>query len=139
MDQNIQSKLVQLKNLLQSYESIGLAYLFGSRAVDNLGVDNFGELSDIDFAVFLSPYKAASIPEFKLDLLTKLSDLFNTDKIDLVIINDSEFPELKFNIIYFGKLVYEVEPYKVEVEPKIYNEYFDFKKSLELAGISKND
>ena len=48
-----------------------------------------------------------------------------TDNIDTVIINHIDSPELKYSIIKEGKLIYEIEPYKVIIEPKIMNEYFD--------------
>jgi len=38
--------------------------------------------------------------------------------------------DLKYNIIKEGRLLYEKEPFKVMIEPKILNEYFDFRDSL---------
>ena len=49
----------------------------------------------------------------------------------------TESPELKFNVIKEGKLIYEVEPYKVIIEPKILNEYFDFHSLLLRYGLTR--
>jgi hypothetical protein len=50
--------------------------------------------------------------------------------IDIVILNLARSPELKYQIINGGRLIYEKEPFKVLIEPRILNEYFDFQKML---------
>ena len=109
---------------------IALAYLFGSQARNDTS-----RLSDYDFAIYLYPYKKEELPELKLSVMTAISDILNSDQVDLVILNESDYPELKYSIIADGKFIYGSDKIRIEVEPKIMNEYFDFKKSLELAGI----
>ena len=41
--------------------------------------------------------------------------------LDLVILNTTENPELKYSIIRDGILIYEVEPFKTIAEPQILN------------------
>jgi len=53
------------------------------------------------------------------------------------MLNLIEGPELKYNIIKEGKLIYEKEPYKVLIEPRILNEYFDFRMSLLRYNLTK--
>lgn len=60
-----------------------------------------------------------------------------TNKIDVCILNDLKSPELKYNIIKNGYLVYEKEPFKLLVEPPILNEYFDFHQSLSRYHLTK--
>jgi hypothetical protein len=64
--------------------------------------------------------------DLRLTLLAELSQELQTDKIDLVILNDLVNQELRYAIVQEGVLLIEKEPYKVLVEPRILNEYFDF-------------
>jgi len=45
-------------------------------------------------------------------------------------------PEMKYAIITEGILLYEKEPYRVIVEPRILNEYFDFRIMLKRHGLT---
>jgi hypothetical protein len=70
-------------------------------------------------------------------LLDQLSRILDVDRVDIAILNLSEMPEFKFNVIKDGYLIYEEEPFRVIVEPKILNEYFDFKLLLSRYGLTK--
>lgn len=107
-------------------------YFFGSRAKGKEG-----RMSDYDFAVYLDEKDAKLRFGTKLNLMSKLSQRIGADNVDVVILNDTESPELKYNIIKEGKLLYEEEPYKVFVEPSILNEYFDFISGLKKYGLTK--
>ena len=119
----------KIKELFESYPQIKLVYLFGSTAREERG-----PMSDYDFAFYLSDKNGTDI---KTELISKLSGILNTDKVDVVILNSVESPELKFNIIKDGKLIYEVEPYKVLIEPRILSEYFDFCDLLKRNNLTK--
>ncbi len=119
----------KIKELFQSYSQIKLVYLFGSTAKGKKG-----PMSDYDFAIYLSDESKSDI---KIELMGRLSDILNTDKIDIVVLNFTESPELKFNIIKDGKLIYEVEPYKVLIEPAILRDYFDFYDMLKRNNLTK--
>lgn len=121
-----------LKNIFKSYPEIKLAYIFGSRANGQEG-----PLSDYDFAVYFDLKDKIKMSDIRFELVDKLGRELKTDKIDLVILNMTESPELKYNIIKDGRVVYEVEPYKVLFEPRVLNEYFDFKMILERHGLTK--
>ena len=118
-------EIKKLNSIFRSYPEIKLAYLFGSRAVCKES-----SLSDYDFAIYLNMKDKKRMFEIKFELFDKISRLFKTDKIDIVILNLTEAPELKYQIILEGKLLFEREPFKVIVEPKILNEYFDFQMLL---------
>lgn len=111
---------------------VKLGYFFGSRAENSAG-----PLSDYDFAFYLEESSKEKRFEIRLTLLKHLTKLFQTDDIDVVILNDTQAPELKYNIIKNGILFYEQEPFKVLIEPRILNEYFDFHSSLLRYGLTK--
>lgn len=125
----------QLKNVVSIftlYPQVKLVYFFGSRAKGKEG-----PLSDYDFAVYLDEKDKNKRFEIRLNLMSKLSLKIGTDKIDVIILNDTESPELKFSIIKEGKLIYKEEPYNVFIEPRIFNEYFDFISGLRRYGLTK--
>jgi predicted nucleotidyltransferase len=110
-----------LRSIFRKHPEIKLVYFFGSKSV---GKD--GPLSDYDLAFYLDQRDKQKMFDLKLSLIAEISHLLKTDKIDVVILNLAESPELKYSIIKEGKLIYEIEPYKVQIEPRILNEYFDF-------------
>jgi predicted nucleotidyltransferase len=123
-----------IKNLLDIftfYPQVKLAYFFGSRAKGKAG-----PLSDYDFAVYLDEKDKKQRFEIKLGLMAKLSHELATDEVDVVVLNDTESPELQYSIVREGKLIYEEEPYKVSLEPRILNEYFDFMYGLRKYGLT---
>ena len=69
--------------------------------------------------------------------MAKLQSALKAEKIDIVILNDTDQPELKYHIIQDGKLIYQEEPYRIIIEPKILNEYFDFRHTLRQYGLTK--
>ncbi len=130
-DRNLK-ELQNLKDLFQNYTEIKLVYFFGSKAAGNEG-----PLSDFDLAFYLDERDRKKMFDLKLILMDKVSRLLKTDKIDVVILNLLEGPELKYQIIKEGKLIFEKEPFKILIEPRILNEYFDFYKMLLKYDLTK--
>lgn len=128
----IQGKTQQLRKLFNRYPSIKLVYLFGSRATKKQG-----PLSDFDFAVYLAGKDRKKNIGMKAELTVKISEILKTDKIDIVLLNTLKSPELKYNIIKEGKLIYEKQPFKVLIEPYILNQYFDFHSMLLRYNLTK--
>lgn len=126
------NEMKNLLNIFQLYPQVKLVYFFGSRAK---GKD--GTLSDYDFAVYLDEKDKKKRFDMRLDLMGKLSRELKIDAVDVVVLNDAESPELKYDIIKEGKLIYEKEPYKVALEPRILNEYFDFMHGLRKYDLTK--
>lgn len=113
-----------IKNLIpifEKYSEVKLVYLFGSQATGKTG-----PLSDYDFAVYLDEKDEQKRFDLQLSLTGELSIKLKTNDVDLVVLNDIDAPELKYNIIKDGILLLEKEPFKVVIEPRILNEYFDF-------------
>jgi predicted nucleotidyltransferase len=114
------------------YPEIKLAYFFGSQAEKREGPK-----SDYDFAVYLDEKDKRKMSDIKFLLMDDLSRLIETDKIDIVVLNTAESPEIKYQIIKNGKLIYEKEPYRMLVEPRILQSYFDFHQMLVRHGLTK--
>ena len=115
----------KFKDIFESHPEVKLAYLFGSRVSGETG-----PLSDFDFAVYLDERDAIKIFEIKVALMDEICRLLGTDKIDIVVLDRAENPELKFSVIKNGRIILDREPYRLIVEPKIMNEYFDFRTML---------
>lgn len=121
-----------LKSFFQSSPQIKLVYFFGSRARETSG-----PLSDYDFAFYVEEKDEKKLFDFKLNLISQLSQLLKSDKVDVIIINLIESPELKYNIIKEGELIFEKEPYRLLIEPQILNNYFDFHNLLLRYNLTK--
>ena len=119
-------------NIFRKYSCIKLVYLFGSRA-DN----SSGPLSDHDFALYCDSTDSAALFDVSCAVRNELASLLKTDMIDLVVLNTIQQPELAYFIISEGELLFEVEPFKILVEPKILNAYFDFYSLLTRYNLTK--
>ena len=109
-----------------------LVYFFGSKAAGN-----DGPLSDYDFAFYINESDLKKISDLRLELIGAVSDILHSDNFNVVILNTASSPEFKYNIIKEGKLIYEQEPFKIIVEPRILNEYFDFYMMLKRHGLTR--
>lgn len=121
----------KLQSLFRKYPEIKLVYLFGSQVSGDIG-----PLSDYDFAVYFSE-KISSSRRWKvvLKLNAELMSLLKVNQVDIVDLNSQVEPLLKYNAIRYGRLIYEIPPYKVLLEPQIYNEYFDYKTFLDMYSL----
>lgn len=122
----------RLNPIFRAYPEIKLVYLFGSRATGSEG-----PLSDYDFAIYLDTKDKTRMHEIKVDMIVSIGRLLKTDRIDVVILNLTGSPDLKYMIIKEGCLIYEKKPFKLIVEPRILNEYFDFQKMLAKHNLTK--
>lgn len=122
----------QLIKIFEFYPEIKLVYFFGSRAKGESG-----PLSDYDFGIYTGEKRTDKIFNLKFKLQDKISRALGTDKVDVVMMDIAQSPELKYGIIKEGSLIYEKEPYRVLVEPRILNEYFDFHALLLRHGLTK--
>ncbi len=124
--------LPKIKPIFESYPEIKLVYLFGSQISGKTG-----PLSDVDLAFYLDEKDKKRMFEIKFELMDKISRSLGTDKIDIVIINLTDSPELKYNIIKEGELVFKRDPFKILIEPRILNDYFDFHAILARHNLTK--
>ncbi len=127
------NNLKKIKKIFASFKEVKLVYFFGSRASGQAGA-----LSDFDFAVFLEEKDRKKIFQIRTSLMDKIGRLLKTDKVDIVILNTTESPELKYNIITQGKIIFERDLYRVVVEPRILTEYFDFRLMLKRYNFTKD-
>ena len=130
-----QEEIKKIVAYCKSKPEIKLAYIFGSQANGETG-----PLSDYDFAFYVGMRGAGKNFDLRVKLINDLSDVIkiNSEKIDIVMINTIKSPELLYNIIKEGKLIFEREPYRVLVEPKIMSQYFDFRQMLLKYNLTKS-
>ena len=95
----------KLSSLFEKVPEADFAYLFGSFAKDRIT-----PLSDIDVAVHLED-KIKSNWRFRVKLLGKISDELQSDKVDLIILNDSTIL-LSYEILKHGLLLHCRNPEK---------------------------
>lgn len=117
--------LSNLKRIFEKFPQVKLAYFFGSQAEGKAG-----PLSDYNFAVYVETARKSKSLDIRLRLMDQIGRLLRSDKVDVVLLNDVASPEMKYLVISTGRLIFEREPYKVLVEPKILHEYFDFREML---------
>ncbi|MFA6006440.1 MAG: nucleotidyltransferase domain-containing protein [Candidatus Paceibacterota bacterium] len=122
----------KITEVFSACPQVVVAYFFGSRARGDAG-----PMSDYDFAVQFDKLSSLERSDLKLKLLADLSYILKVDAVDLVILNDAISPELKYAAIAEGEIIFEREPFRVLTEPKILNEYFDFRKILLRHGLTK--
>lgn len=127
-----EEQLTAVKAIMQSHPVIKLVYLFGSQASGQTG-----PLSDYDFAIYLDNVDRQARFELQLELMSQLGKLLKTEKIDVVVLNDLDVPELAYAIIRDARILYAEEPYQLLVEPRILNQYFDFHLSLKRHGLTR--
>ncbi len=103
------------------------AYLFGSQAKGDAG-----PLSDIDIAVCFDE----AIPcdehfDLRLEVLGELTDLFQTDDIDLVVLNEAP-PLLAHRILRDGRLLFSADRRaRLRFETRAVLKYLDWKPYLD--------
>jgi len=126
MDSNLKEKLAKI---FSECPSVKLAYLFGSRANNTSG-----PISDYDFAIYLE--KESDNFNVKLDLLAKLSKLLKSDLVDLVCFSNKTPSELKYAIIKEGLILFERNFARLDLEPKVLSEYFDYRENMVRHGLT---
>lgn len=124
--------LTKIRPIFESYPEVKLVYLFGS-----LVSGKTGPLSDIDLAFYIDERDKKKLFELKFKLADEISRALGTDKVDIVILNLTDSPELKYNVIKEGELIFQQDPFKVLVEPRILNDYFDFHAILSRHNLTK--
>lgn len=123
----------KIKFIFDLHPEIKLAYLFGSQITGKTG-----PISDFDFAFYADSKDKKGLYDLRFVLMDEISRALGTDKIDVVFLNLTESPELKYSIIKEGELIFSQDPFKVLIEPKILNEYFDFRDILIRHHLTKS-
>ena len=111
----------QIKIFLDKQGTVLLSYLFGSVASQSEG-----KLSDVDLAIYLD--KTLNLKErfnSELRLRSGIGDILETDKIDLVVMNDAPL-SLNFEIIKANHPIFiKDHDVKVDFEQYIISRYLD--------------
>jgi predicted nucleotidyltransferase len=116
----------QLEQIFKK-QKVAFAYLFGSQAKGTAGA-----LSDIDIAVYFDDEAVADVRfDLRLKVLGELTDLYKTDQVDLVILNDAP-PLLAHRILKEGLLVFSGnDKIRLEYETNAVLKYLDWKPYLD--------
>lgn len=88
-----------IKPIILSHPEIKLVYLFGSRVTGNTGA-----LSDYDFAFYIDKNDTQRLYDLQFKLMDEIGRALRTDKLDIIIFNLTQSPELKYKIIRDGEL-----------------------------------
>jgi uncharacterized protein len=99
-----------------------IAYLFGSHAVGRAGPE-----SDYDIAVLFAPeLSSAEHGHWRLELIGRLIDVYHSDAIDLIILNDAS-PLLCFEVLRVRHVLYNRDDEaRVAFEVRTMQEWFDW-------------
>jgi len=102
---------------------LSLIYLFGSRANGRAT-----KLSDIDIAILLGNERKINLRKLILNLIFDLSQVFHSDRIDLLILNKAGL-NIQYNVVFEGKILYQVnENVRCNYETQVIKLYLDFQK-----------
>lgn len=124
--------LKEIQRACEVHAKVSALYFFGSRARNDAG-----PMSDYDFAVYIDSRDKKEVFDIVLTLRDAICRILETENVDLSALNLIDKPELKYNIIAHGSLVFEREPFRVIMEPRILNEYFDFRSTLRQYGLTR--
>lgn len=103
------------------------AYLFGSQARGTAG-----SLSDIDIAAYFD-YEVDAADQFdsRLKVLGEITDLYKTDEVDLVVLNDAP-PLLAHRILKDALVIFsDDDKVRLEYEVKAVLKYLDWKPYID--------
>lgn len=107
-------------------DSVTLAYLFGSTVRGDAN-----QLSDVDIAVkFDESLPKKDVFDAELNLISELTGILKTDKVDLIVMNDAPLL-LNYNIIKNGKILKSDESIRIQFETMILSTYLDEKHYIE--------
>ena len=119
LPKGVLSRLPVASRYLSRHALVEFACLFGSLARRATTTT-----SDIDIAVYLSP--AANKTKAKMEILGVLTDIFQTDEIDLVVLNTAPI-SLRGRILKDRWTIAERNPFlRHRYESLTMREFFDF-------------
>jgi predicted nucleotidyltransferase len=121
----------KLAEIAKKY-NINTIYLFGSQATGKKNA-----LSDYDLAVILDKkVNLKQYSRYKLNIISELLRLVNTEHIDLVILNDENIPLLlKYNAIKEGKVMLDRnKSQRADLEFNILRRWLDWQYFEKMWG-----
>jgi len=132
---NLFEKQAKLNQLFRE-SPVNAAYLYGKL----IGRESFGELTDIDIAILLlEQIKTDQFLDFQLFFLSELMKRLETDKIDVVILNQASLL-LKLQVIKYGQIIYSRDDRRrIAFEARAVMEYLDYQRydELQTKALSK--
>lgn len=116
------NRIENLVPLFVEDQAVILAFLFGSYAQDQASV-----LSDVDFAILLSPAVSRDqYPTYRSRYTAAAAKVLQDDRVDVVILNNA--PPLLAHEAIRGRLLFERSPEaRVEYVVSVQRQYLDLK------------
>ena len=119
---SIEERIEKVRGLCQKREEIIALYIFGS-----YGTYEQTPLSDIDFAVL---YKSIPKMEEELDFEVKISEIFEREDIDVIVLNRASV-DLQIEVLSKGEIIYcSDEILLAEFKEKVFDQYGDYEPIL---------
>jgi uncharacterized protein YutE (UPF0331/DUF86 family)/predicted nucleotidyltransferase len=118
-------------NQLFAQSPVNAAYLAGSLSTRT----SFGHLTDVDIAILLmEQIKSDQFLDYQLYFFSELAKRLESDKIDVMILNQASLL-LKLQVIKYGQILFSRdEKLRVSFETKAVMDYLDFKKFDEIQN-----
>lgn len=115
--EDIRSRIGLLTEFFLDNPDVIFAYLFGG-----LAKQKPNPLSDVDIAVYVKDAKRLDY----LSLFSKITDILETDEVDLVVLNSAS-TSLAGRILQSRKVLIDKKPFlRYEYESLTLRKYFDF-------------
>jgi predicted nucleotidyltransferase len=127
----------RIRQAVEAFPDIQLAYLFGSRVSGDVGA-----LSDYDVAILLD--RTADGPAVRSQLAHEVAQSLDSERVDVVLLNRAPI-ELAYAVIASGQLLYQRDvATRVEYEADVLSRYGDYLPVLRaqrsaLLGETGND
>lgn len=123
LQDNVLERLPGLIQSLKQHSEVAALYSFGGAAKNELK-----SLSDLDYAILLSGQLSKRQRfEKHLELIGIFINVFRTDEIDLIILNDAPL-RFCYVILKTGKLIYcKTKDDLIDLREQVLKNYLDFK------------
>lgn len=119
LSSDIRSRIPDVERVLLEDERVVFAYLFGGLAKGDIK-----PLSDVDIAVYLK--NISNLPEYKLSLFDRLTEVLKTSEIDLVILNTAPVSLAGRILQNKQNLADKTPPFRHAYESLTLRKFFDF-------------
>lgn len=119
---SIEERIEKVRGFCQKREEIIALYIFGS-----YGTYEQPPLSDIDLAIL---YRSIPKIEEELDFEVKISEIFERDDIDIVILNKAPI-DIQIEVLSKGEIIYcSDELLLTEFKERVFYQYGDYEPIL---------
>jgi predicted nucleotidyltransferase len=117
--------------VFEEFPEVRRVYVFGSVAEGKAG-----PASDLDLGVVCTPGRDRIRDTYLgYDLAARLSILFSSDRVDVIVLNATDSSELRHAVITDGRVIFDRGDDLEAFERQIRHEYIDHRHTLSRLGI----